>query len=288
MRLHTALFNARDALSDPEASGRFVRDLVYMVDPTVLVINEAYAIPRAGNTDISAALTELSNEGFHTVHVPYDDRDRRADSHGMVVGSAIPFEHEVVSMNTRNALRLGFPDDAGTNRLNVFAAHLDDRSEAARRNQASYLLSAIDPDIPTILAVQANSMHRESFRARAMRAAGPIARAAFSRTDFIDPGVYADLSPIDKLKWSFARLGSIALRTTEMADGGALQIFRNVGFRFTDDKHHPTIKRYGIFSSETDFILVNEQLPDAEARESVRLDGYDHRVVRADIEVPIS
>jgi len=149
---------------------------------------------------------------------------------------------------------------------------LDDRAEARRVGQTLKLLELFqdeqDGSCPSVIAGDLNAMHRLEIRSALIRAVQPIAE----RLPYGEPGFEAS---------KIARIGSLARRLSEMADGTTLRLFENAGYRDSDSAHLHT---KGI--AQLDHILHTAELyspPDS--FQSIKANGLsDHRIIRAIIE----
>lgn len=109
----------------------------------------------------------------------------------------------------------------------MIGVHLDDRKETTRVEQTQALLAQIDPNKPTVIMGDMNSMHRDDPRAIALRMATPVVELLPQG----EPG-----KPQSKI----ARVGSLATRLTGMAEGGPIAVLEEAGYRDADAKRQAT------------------------------------------------
>lgn len=231
--LTVAGWNVRDGLSE-QAAMPLVVERIVALEADIVVLPEAYSeAARTGDAQkaetLHQAATALGGEGYTMHRVLYADADGRKDRHGFALLTRLTEAKNPVSVFTlenRKVLGQTFGDLA----LTVVGVHLDDRSEATRLVQASDLLQQLDPAQYNIILGDFNGMHRADPRARALRAARPLALALPS----VDPGETAPYLP------KLHRAGSLASRLTDMANGSLMDQFAQSGYEDVSRDYQPT------------------------------------------------
>lgn len=228
MAVEVMAWNVLDAFSD-EARARGVLAVVARQRPDAAVFSEAYA--EGKETLLDDVLDELTGHGYAVVHGTYDDTDGRQDRHGIIgiVRNKILTSQKptLVNLDGRQAVRIPLADPESGEENDFIGVHLDDRSESGRLKQTTALLGLVGEK--AIIGGDFNALYKEDKTARVLRAARPIAKllpAVDPRPDFRPP----------KLK----RLGSLAGRLTDMAQGTTMQEFEAAGFQDADPSHQPT------------------------------------------------
>ena len=230
MAIEVRGWNILDGFSDSQR-GPEILDVINWREPTVAVFPEAWQESKPELLgDVEAKLASK----YVVIRTLYDDTDGREDRHGLLGivrkdCQDADIEPSIVSLGSRNAVRLPVIDPDTKTRCDVFGIHFDDRTEERRIGQASALCTIIDRGKPTVVVGDFNSMHYEDVRARVLRGLGPMAR----RIPSIDPSPEANPP---KLK----RIGSLAQRLTGMATGTTLQIMKDAGFVDVDQRHRAT------------------------------------------------
>jgi endonuclease/exonuclease/phosphatase (EEP) superfamily protein YafD len=221
------------------------------------------AIPEAYKRS-EGLVSRLQASGLAAAEVPYGDQDRREDHHYFaMVGNPEAVECiEPIQLAGRTALRASLKNGA-----DVIGVHFDDRKETTRREQTEVLLAQVNPNRPTIIAGDMNSMHRNDLRARLLRSAAPITELLPQR----EPG---------RTRSRIARICSLATRLTRMAEGGPIAMLEAVGYKDADPARQATMGFVQI-----DHIMVPEWM--AVADFTVRpMEGLsDHRAILAQCKV---
>ncbi|HEX8182100.1 MAG TPA: hypothetical protein VF575_00685 [Candidatus Saccharimonadales bacterium] len=249
MALEIATLNAAGSLSNPANVRPFV-DYVVSLDVHAAGFPEAYNV--GAEEGVREAQNLFHERGFNTAITPNGDKDGRTDQRGLLVVTQIDGFY-VNRFASRNGIVGMLTDEATNIRVAAAHAHLDDRSEYTRHNQAHSIIEWLDQpdDIPGYAAMDANAMYRDDPRARWYRALKhlgrilPVAEPRIGQNEK-DPRVIA----------------SKAVRASGMAHGGTLKIFEHSGYRNPNTIPYETTARFlgGRATAQLDHILVSKDI----------------------------
>ena len=134
-----------------------------------------------------------------------------------------------------------------------------------RRKQTEALLAQIDPNRPTVIAGDMNSMHRDDPRARALRIVAPV-------TELLPQGEPGKRQSI------IALVGSLASRLTMMAEGGPIDMLEQAGYKDAGSRRQATM---GFV--QLDHIMVPEWMEVTDFTVQPMKGLSDHRAVVATV-----
>lgn len=252
-----------------------IADTIAEQEPTIVILTEAATEPDRVSPRARRALTDIAG-GF--AEIPYDDADKRADTHTLVVLSRP--EHgpvETVRLHGRNGALLR-PDT----KLSVLGFHGYDRKarnpgdpkpsrwdhETMRYTQTQSALARVGT-YDALIAGDLNTMPRRSLVARLLRAAAPFVY----RLPAGEPN-----QPQSKVE----RIGSLTQRASAMAIGRSLERFE--GFEDVDPDGRTTAS-IGPIRAQLDHILARGANLRTSSFEVIPADGLsDHDAVVADFE----
>lgn len=216
---HILSWNCQDRMHQlTESILRFNSDIIFL--------SEAYASAKANSKEVKAALGEFSIHGYQPYMLGYHDNDGRKDQHDMVLLAKKKLERHVDSIliETRHAFKVTFPD----NNLTLIGAHLDDRSEERRYEQAEALLRSIDSQDAIVMG-NLNAAHPGTWTGNTLHTLSPLIGR-------LPKGIPGEKQP------KAARFGNLASRLTEMTNSHVLQLFHENNFNETNHKRQPTVK----------------------------------------------
>lgn len=274
-----ATWNMEQHLSDPKASGRSswpaLVNSLYTIGANIVVIPEA-----AKGEPERAALTikRLAEQTGYPNHIltEYEDQSTGGASVYLAVLSRIAITgSEIIRLGSestaRNAIMLDLKS-AEFGDFRLLGLHLSDATEEARLDQAASVHEHIDraheDQREIIIAGDFNAMHRDDFRAHALRSR--VVRA-------LARGI------------SSQKIRSIATRLSAMAEGIALDAIERAGVSDADPRHHATTTPKmrdlptwvpSVRMAQIDHILHSDGLTPSDYR--VHPDGgSDHRPISA-------
>jgi hypothetical protein len=246
------------------------------------------AFPEAFNEGDQAGLDEaeelLRGLGYSVASALYDDADKtRTDRRGILAISRLG-DVKPVSLGTRNALLATMTDPATNIVIASLGGHFDDRKEDNRQGQAHAALSVMPKDMPGMMSLDANAMHRKDPRSRIYRSVGPLVRR-----------LPAHPPTIGQNEKKLTVMVSKAQRIAEMANGGTLRILEEAGYqdvtRLGWRGYKPTAKFIGgLASAQLDHIMVEHEWLHANNPEIIHVPedkGADteHALVRTEVGV---
>jgi endonuclease/exonuclease/phosphatase family metal-dependent hydrolase len=160
MAFRVGSWNIHNGFSD----GSKVEPIVMAVDRMgvdAIIFPEAYDDNQENTDALEEALESLKILGYKALSHSYDDQNNRSDQHGFVWASRITGTTTFEPLGERLAAYSVLTDPDTDTAVEVYGAHLDDRSEKKRLEAIKDL--KID-GIPTILAGDLNSMDRHDYR----------------------------------------------------------------------------------------------------------------------------
>lgn len=171
----------------------------------------------------------LAAVGYDVTAIDYNDTDRRADDHVLVVGvrQESHIAVEAISLDTRRAAKLTWPDG-----LVVFGIHLDDRQERRRSGQFERLMQHVQRYDRAVIVGDLNAAPSGTGLSKVVAPAAHLWRR-FHRP-IGEPGLPQSRQ---------ARVGSLLIRLDEMLRSTVLSSARHHGFCDADRKARPT-KRF--------------------------------------------
>ncbi|MEO7397248.1 MAG: endonuclease/exonuclease/phosphatase family protein, partial [Ilumatobacteraceae bacterium] len=234
-------WNIKNQLGDPEKHLDAINAV--MPDnpddwPDVAIFSKAYEEIDTEFSTVHKTQEIFVDFGYQVVHGLYDDTDGRRDRHGIMAISRLAGEVGLVSLGSRNAVKITATDKTTGTDFNVFGIHLDDRSEEQRLRQIDTLLrELVDPDKPTVIAGDLNAMHGDDTRAMLLRLIGKPAGLVKP----IEPQDFAELSGAKRMRKLPARMASIAVWLSLIAEGSVMRLLEDADFVDTDPAHSPTM-----------------------------------------------
>lgn len=264
MALEVAAWNVLDAFSDARRAVRVLR-AVQRWRPDAAVLLEAWRDDRYTSL-LDGVLEDFGNSGYDVVHSLYGDAGRPYQ-HGIIgiVRREVAAAPQIVSLGSRNAVRMSLPDASGGVPVEFLGVHLDDRSEQERLRQVERLIEMVKPCSRVVVGGDFNAMHGADWRAQALRAVRPLAQ-------HMQPAEHHHHWTPPQLQ----RIGSLAARLTGMAAGTTLQQLEAAGFTDTSTERPPTKGPFNL-----DHILVRGVQGFELRVDSVPPSLSDHRPVGA-------
>lgn len=243
MSIRIASWNVAGGLDDDQKAPQLVEG-IKRLDADVLILCEA-----CGENDISDKVEGFATKLGYTavLNIPYEnevphDVHLFRDNANMTAMSRLPDSRlKITRLTIRNAISMGITDPDNHVTINGFGTHLEDRKEDLRHTMAESIIDQMNPNEPSFVIGDLNSMHGEDIKARLLRS--NIARWAAKR-----------LVPT-------ARIESLSTRLTEMADGDTLRILGSIGLHDVDHEHQPTMtmaRRLPIV--QLDHLLINKHI----------------------------
>ena len=251
-----AAWNLARGLSSEEKHVQ-VEEGIQSVQMDILVLSESI-----DNTGLIKDPNYAKQLGFSSYTVPYDDLEHHPSGEQYITLLSRIALHDVqpVWLGSRNVIKANITDPVTGQETNIFGAHFDDRSEAARKVMANALLESIKPDDRVVLAGDLNSMPTNDRVARILRS--PAIRKA------------AALSPHPRVK-------SLATRLTDMATGDVMRLLEHRGFIDADSEHRPTMS-IGPIGFALDHLMHTSNVVVNNFKVH-KLPGSDHKAISATI-----
>lgn len=276
MAIEVVAWNIQDGLSKQDKATQ-ITDSLLRFDADLIMVAEAASDDTRGRDSIAAASERFVQHGYQSTSHPYNDSDNRIDRHIWLAltREGVGDKPKAISLNSRTAAEIEFTDPETGKEANFYGVHLDDRSETMRHRQVARLLrrSGISD---AIIAGDFNAMHKDDARARALRLSGIVAR----RLPTIEPGLYHTLSSTEKRKYTLHRVGSLATRLVEMADGNTMLRLTDAGYEDADPERQPTKGPVQIdhIMHTSDILVVKNTVVDESGLS-------DHRAITATLSV---
>ena len=204
--------------------------------------------------------------GLKLYSEPYQDSADIKDRHrwlafaagSQVVGAEVLHlgsRRERVRNIGRTAIRVRMRDEETSSEIDMFGAHLSDRSAELNEAQAIALLEQVDPERSTAFALQTNAMRPWGLWQPVLRLAGSI----FSRKSQAAPGmpVPESLLSVEGRKWVPKRIASLAARLGGMAEGLSYSAIEAEGFKSDSPiRQRATVHIFGVPIGKVDHIWV--------------------------------
>jgi endonuclease/exonuclease/phosphatase family metal-dependent hydrolase len=227
-------WNTLDALNNEERAPKIV-EKVDTIAPDIAFFSEAYSEGVEGY--VPNVAKAFKDRGYGVVNALYHDDDNRKDRHGFMALYHERLGHvdaDVIRLAGRNAVEMRIAVERNRKATKFIGVHLDDRLETTRRRQVQSIAARLaDMQSPQIVAGDLNTMHRSSQYGWLLRSIGiftPI-------IPVINPGETAS----NRISQKVGRVGSLATRLAQMANGGAIAELEMLGLRDVDPTFQPTI-----------------------------------------------
>ena len=252
-----AAWNLARGLSSYEKHTQIEQGLESL-DADIMILGEA--IDNTGKIRNQQYAQQL---GYDSTTLPYNDlKAHPSGEQYLTLLSRVALDEVVpVYLGSRNAVKVTLVDPSGLETLDIYGAHFDDRSEAARLGMAYAFLSLIEPGARTVLAGDLNAMPANNKIARVLRSR-PIRTAAA-------------LVP-------HARTKSLTTRLTDMATGDVMTLLETSGFQDADTRNQPTMKT-AVLRVMLDHIMHTPNVTISNF-ENYDIAGSDHCAITAQID----
>jgi|GEM_PF-1380789 len=299
MTLNIGTWNGDGQIDAPKGSDALV---AWLQEDNLDAVALQHCLPHVFTPEYEGLRRRLGSLGYRLELAAYGDTDGRKDQYSLglvgredkLVGDVKHVrlgkdEEERMRWAGRAALHCVLrdqaqpPEGAESTEVDVFAIHLDDRSEETRLGQQQSLLVAMDASRRTVIAGDRNATYGTSIHDEAFRILG----WALSWVRPAEPGTPVPSKySLAWLRWAPHRVASVFQRLREMSSGVVMDVFTRNGFRDADPDHRPTMYRplrsHGIALAQVDGVLVSAGL-EATAERRPRVARGRHARVAAHV-----